>query len=186
MAKDINKVSLGAGELYINNVDVGYLKGDVELTYAREKVPFKPATELAPVKKFVVGDDVRIKASIAEIKPANIRLALGVSTAVGSSQSFPDYDPSSFSPTSGDSFDVLHFGGLETVSEFSVRFEHTKSGTTKQIIVVLYNATTETDLLVPFHETEIILHDLVFQGLAVEGRSKGDKIGFIAECVEQS
>jgi len=183
MAKDTEKVSLGSGTLYLNNVDVGHLKGDVEFTYTRGKVEFKPSNMLGIVKQFVITEEATLKASLAELKLANIKLALGVSDSIGSSQSFPEYDPSSFVAPSGASYDVLTFGGSKTVDEMSLRFEHIRPGTSKKIIIVLYNAVSMSEFTLPFHEEDITLHDLVFKGLSDADRSAGDRIGVIVDQV---
>jgi len=183
MAKDTTQVSLGSGTLYLNNVDVGHLKGDVEFSYIRSKVEFKPSNMLGIVKQFAITEEATLKASLAELKLANIKLAIGVTTSIVSSSSFPAYDPSSFSPPTSASYDVLTIGGSKTIDEMSLRFEHTRPGTSKSIVIVLYNAVSMTDLLIPFHEEDVILHDLIFKGLSSSTRSAGDRIGVIVDQV---
>jgi len=183
MAKNTDKVTLGVGDLYINNVDVGHLKGDVEFVYQTETVPFKPSNMLGAVKLFLTGEIATLKASLAELKVANLRLAMGMDTAPTTSTSFPAYDPSSYSPASGSSYDVIHFGGEKEVYEYPLRFEHTREDG-KKVIVVLYKATSQSGLTVPFHETDVNLQDVTFQGLADASRTEGDQMGFIAEQVQ--
>lgn len=186
MAKETANVTLGSGDLYLNGVDVGHLKGDIVVTAEGESVDFKPANMTGNVKRFVIRESARLTASLAELKMANMRLALGVTTAVGASQSFPAYDPSSYSPPSGSSYDVMHFGGDKTVSEVSLRFEHARPGTTKKIIVVFYAAVSNRLLNLPFHEEDITLQDIEWSAMADEDRSEGDQMGFIAEEVQQA
>jgi len=183
MASDTTKVSLGSGTLYLNNVDVGHLKGAVEFTYNRAKVEFKPSNMLGIVKQFVITEEATLKASLAELKLANIKLAMGVSDSIVSSSSFPEYDPSSFSPPATASYDVLTIGGSKTVDEMSLRFEHTRPGTTNKIIIVLYNAVSMSELVIPFAEEEVILHDLIFKALSDADRTAGDRIGVIVDQV---
>ena len=182
MAKDTEKVTLGVGDLYLNTVDVGHLKGDVEFTYSVEKTDFKPSNMLGVVKQFFVGESAALRASLAELKAANIRLAMGMTTAVSTNSSFPAYDPSSYVVPSGSSYDVLHFGGETESWEYSLRFEHTREDG-KKIIIVLYKAVSATGLTLPFHETDINIQDVEFRGLADATRTKGDQIGFLAEQV---
>jgi len=186
MAKDTTLVSLGSGTLYLNNTDVGHLKGDVEFSYIRGKVEFKPSNMLGIVKQFAINEAATLKASLAELKLANIKLALGVTTSIVESSSFPAYAASidSFSPPSGASYDVLTIGGSKTIDSMSLRFEHTRPGTSLKIIIVLYTAVSMTDLLIPFHEEDVILHDLIFKGLSDADRDEGDRIGVIVEQVQ--
>ncbi len=82
MASDTTQVTLGSGTLYLNAVDVGHLKGDVVLTAEGEFVDFKPANMTGAVKRFVIRESAKLIAALAEIKLANLRLALGVTTAI--------------------------------------------------------------------------------------------------------
>jgi len=186
MSKDTTRVTLGAGDLYLNNVEVGHLKGDVNLTLEGEFVDFKPANNTGAVKRFVIREGAQIEASMAEIKVANMRLALGHTTAMSESTSFPAYDPSSYEVPSGGSYDIVNFGGDKTVSEVSLRFEHLKPGTSKYIIVVFYKSVSNRRLNIPFHEEDIVLSDVIWTALTDSDRSAGDQMGFIAEQVQTS
>jgi len=186
---DVNKVALGNGTLYIDGVDVGYLKGNVEFTYGRDIVGFKPSNETGIVKNFVTGEHASLKASIAELKAANLRLAMGINEAVGSSQSFPDYEGghggASYTPGDSASFDVLSLGGKKTVDEVSVRFQHERPDG-KDVIVVLYKCVANPEITIPFDEENVILHDIIFDALVDSDRTAGDQIGFIADQVQGS
>jgi len=187
MGKDSTQVTLGSGDLYLNNVDVGHLQGDVVLTLESEFVDFRPSNMNASVKRFVTGEVFRLTARLAEIKTANMRLALGISTAVGASQSFPDYDPSSYSAAADDSFDVIHVGDDKTVSEVSLRFEHQLAqDTDKKIIVVMYQAVSNRVLNIPFAERDVIIEDIEWTSLADADRTAGDRLGFIAVQVQKA
>lgn len=185
MATDTEQVTLGSGDLYLNNVLVGHLKGDVVFTAEGEFVDFKPAAMTGAVKRFVIRESARLTASLAEYKSANMRLALGMSTAVDGSTSYPANDPS-FSAPDSSSYDVVTFGGDKSVSEVVLRFEHTRPGTTKKIIVVFYQAVSNRLLNLPFHEEEINLSDVEWTALADSDRDAGDQMGFIADEVQQA
>ena len=181
---DTNKVTLGAGTLYLDNVDVGFLKGNVELAYSRDKVGFKPASEMGIVKEFVIGESAILTASLAEFKAANLRLAMGLNEAVGASQSFPVYDPSSYTPGASASFDVMKFGGSKVTDELSLRFEHTRPSLNTVIILVLYKVVASPEIAIPFSEETINMHDIRFTALHDTGRAAGDQLGFWAEQVQ--
>ncbi len=183
---DTTQVTLGSGTLYLNEVDVGHLKGDVVFIAEGEFVDFKPANMTGIVKRFVIRETAKLTASLAEIKLANARLALGVTTAVTSSSSFPEYDPSSFSATTSSSYDIINFGGDKTVSEVSLRFEHIRPGTTRKIVVVFYKSVSNRMLNLPFHEEDIVLQDIEWEALADASRTAGDQMGFIADEVLQT
>ncbi len=187
---DVNQVTLGNGILYLNGVNVGYLKGNVELMYARDVVDFKPSNEMGPVKQFITGERVELKASTAELKAANLKLAMGIYEDISASQSFPAYegapDSGSYSAdNSSASFDVLKFGGKKTTDEMPLRFEHERPNG-KEVVLVLYNVVAAPEITIPFTEEDVTLYDLVFKALHVTTRDAGDQIGFFADQVQGS
>jgi len=179
--KRTDLVSLGSGDLYINGIDVGHLKGNVEAEFSEERVPFKPANMLGNVKMFRVSEGAKIRCQTAELSLTNIRLALGVTTTMSESTT-PTGLPASVSWTidSGSSWNSLTFGGAKAIREFGVRFEHTRPNGDK-VVVCLYKAVSNRQLTLPFAEEDIILQDLEFEGLADSSRAEGDQVGIILE-----
>lgn len=187
MAAETENVTLGSGTLYLNGIDVGHLKGNVVLAYTRNTVDFKPANMTGVVKKFVVGEEVRIRASMAEFKCSNYRLAMGHSAAIGSSAPFStafSYDPSSFADRSvaGKSYDYVKFGGHKTCTGVPLEFVHVRDDG-KKVIVVLYSAVSTGEIEIPFNEEEVNMYDVEWMGLADEDRSAGDQIGQVVNQV---
>lgn len=179
MAKDKRNVTLGLGTLYVNNIDVGHLSGDVNLALQKETVDFTAADDLAPVTMFKVGEGATLSASIAELKLANLKLALGIDTAIASG-SYPANDPSSFVPPVGASYDTLAFGGSIEVPEYSIRFEHTRKNG-KKVIVVFFIAVSNKEFTLGFKKKEIVMTDITFQAMVDDTRPKGANLGFIVE-----
>lgn len=183
MGRDVNNIILGTGRLWINDVEVGYLSGDVEFVYTREKLDFKSSGSLGPVAQFVIGENAELRASEAEFKLASLKLALGVTTSVGSFSGAPSYNPASMDSTVK-TFDYLTFGGSTTVdATLAIRFEHTRPNTTKKIIIILYTAVSLSDLALAFHEEDFNLVNVAFRGLADDARPAGDQIGMVIEQV---
>jgi len=183
MARNTDNIILGSGRLWINDIEVGYLSGDVEFRYTREKLDFKPSGSLGPVAQFVVGENAELRASLAEFKLANLKLAMGVTTSVGSFSGAPSYNPASFDSTVK-TFDYLTFGGSTTVDEtLAIRFEHVRPNTTKKIVVILYSAVSLSDIGLAFHEEDFKLLDVDFRGLANDACPAGEQIGMVIEQV---
>ncbi len=178
MTANTENVTLGSGVLYLNNVDVGHLKGDVELNIKDEYVKFKPSNMTGNVKVFRITEEITLKASLAELDLDNVKLAYGVTTSIATSQGSLSYDPSSFSFDA--SYDTLTIGGSKTVNEVPLRFEHTRPNG-KKWVVIFYNSVCTQELLSPFKESEITLYDVLFDGLADEDRAAGDQVGVILE-----
>lgn len=181
MARDVGKIILGTGRLWINNIEVGYLDGDVEFTYTREKLDFKPSGVLGPVAQFVISENAELRASVAEFKLANLKMALGVTTSIGSFSGNPSYNPASF--VGGAShFDYLKVGGSTTVDEdLAIRFEHIRPNSVKRVVVILYSAVSLSDLGLAFHKEDFNLMNVAFRGLANDARPVGDQIGMVIE-----
>ena len=182
-ATDTARITLGSGELYLNNVHVGSLKGNVEFTYNGTLKKFKPALATGAVKVFRIEEVATLKASIAEIEGANFKIAMGVTTSVLSSSSFPEYDPSSYSVPASASYDILKFGGSKTVTTDSLRFVHQIPGTSYYIVVVFYSCFSLAQWNLPFNEDTETIQDVEFEALAIDSRTEGDQMGFIAHQV---
>jgi len=183
-AIDTARVTLGSGDLYLNNVYIGALKGNVEFAYAGTLVKFKEAMATGACKVFRIEEVASLKASIAEIEGANFKIAMGMTDSVLSSQSFPAYDPSSYTVPTSASYDILKFGGSKTVTTNSLRFVHPIPGTTKSIVIIFYSCFSLAQLTIPFNETEVTLQDVEFEALELPARDAGDKMGFIAHQVQ--
>lgn len=183
MARDTSNIILGTGRLWINGTEVGYLKGDVEFSYVREKLDFKPSGVLGPVTQFVISETAELRASEAEFKLTNLQLAMGVTTSISSFSGTPSYNPASFDIDSEDNtFDYLTFGGSTSINDtLAIRFEHIRPNTTKKIIIILYNAVSLSDLTLAFHDEDFNLLDVAFRGLADDDRAAGDQIGMVIE-----
>ena len=196
MTQTVGNITLGTGRLYFDDVEVGYLKGDVEFVYNRERLDFKPSGATTPVAQFIITETCELRASIAEFKARNLRMAMGVTAAIssftgvsgssGDNADGPSYNPASFSAIEAEEYDMVKFGGEEVVdftNTIAVRFEHEIRGQTsaaqQKIVVILYAAVCLGDLSLAFHEEDFVLTDIVFTGTCVVARPAGDQIGMI-------
>ena len=176
-------VTLGAADIFFDGVDVGHVKGTVQVGFPREFLGFKPANELGVVKNFIIREGMQVRCTSAELKLANIKLAMGVTTNVTAS-----FEPSgvgashSWSVESGEVWDSLTFGGEKELDEFGLRIEHTRPNGNK-IEVILYKAQCISEFNIDFNEEDISMPELVFSGLTDSSRAAGDKIGIIYEQI---
>ena len=182
--KITENVTVGSANIFINGVDVGHLKGTIEFAYKREKLEFKPANELGAAAVYTIKEEATVKCQCAELRLANIRLALGLAnTTVVASTTVPAMTGScSYTPAAGSSWDYMKFGGDKSEATFCVRVEHARPNG-KTVVFMLYKAISMTELVVPFAEDEFTLHDLVFKGLTDSTRSDGDKLGIMLDQV---
>ena len=176
-------VTLGSADIWINGIDVGHIKGDVQFAAEREYVGFKPAADLGNVKYFRIREDFKIVCQAAELRLKNLRLAMGVTTSIVESYEPSGYDSSlSFQVDSGDKYDSLTFGGSKTIDDFPLKLEHTRTNGNK-IDILLYKAHVITNIDYAFQEEEIYMQTLEFQGLTDSSRALGDRIGIMFEQV---
>ena len=142
MAVNTKIITLGGSILKLNDVDVGHLNGAVQLNYTGESVDFMSANKLNLTRRFRSSERVTLTAQIAELSAANMRLAMGQTTANITSNSYPAFDPSSYTIVSGTSYDLMKFGGDTSVVEVSLQFVHTRpkdsAGLQEVIVIVLY------------------------------------------------
>lgn len=179
-----SRITLGSGDLYLNNIHVGALKGNVSFIYNGTIKKFRSQLSLGAKKVFRIEEESRLIAQIAEIDVNNFKLALGVSDSVLSSQSFPAYDPTSYSVPSGASYDIMKFGGSKTVDTTSLRFVHQIPGTNKYIIIILYSCYSAAQWTIPFNEQTVTLQKVQFEALIDITRNEGDQMGFIAHQID--
>lgn len=74
---DKRDILMGTGKLYINNVDVGQLKGDVVLTPTSEFKEFLAGVPQQTIKMVKFKEGATLKATFAELNYANAARALG-------------------------------------------------------------------------------------------------------------
>jgi len=75
---DKRDILLGSGKLYINNISVGQLKGDVAFTPTADYKEFKAGVPQQTVKLLKFSEGAELKASFAEMNAANFARATNV------------------------------------------------------------------------------------------------------------
>lgn len=78
------RILLGHGDLYVNDVFVGQLKGSVNFTYTPGFAFARPGNMLADMKGVRVSEEAMIVAQVLELKPAQLRRAMGINEAIAS------------------------------------------------------------------------------------------------------
>ncbi len=175
-------MTLGAADIWIDGIDVGHIKGDVTFSCERKYVEFKPANELSPAKYFITSEGFKITCTAAELRLANLRLAMGVTNEITSSYTPSGLSPSlSFDPGTG-KWDSMKLGDSKTINDFTVKLEHTRPNGNK-VIVVFYKAQCLSNIDYSFKEEEISMQTMEFQALSDSTRSAGDRVGVMYEQV---
>lgn len=150
----------------------------------RTYVGFKPADELSNVVNFRTGENFKVSCTAAELKLANIKLALGVTTAITASY-VPTGLGSSLSFTvnpANDKWDSLKLGDSKTIHDFVLKLEHTRYNN-KKVVVVFYKVQCLSNIDYAFKESDISMQTLEFQPLLDTTRTEGDRIGVMYEQV---
>lgn len=79
------RLLLGVGDLYIDDVFVGNLKGTVNLTVTRNYAYQRPGNNVADVKGEVTSEEVMMTAEVCDLKVEQLRRAFGINEAIQSS-----------------------------------------------------------------------------------------------------
>lgn len=79
------RLLLGVGDLYINDVFVGNLKGKVDMKFTRKYAYQRAGNNMADQKGEVTDEELTIDAEICDIKLSQLRRAFGVNQAVNTS-----------------------------------------------------------------------------------------------------
>ncbi len=76
------RLLLGPGDLYINDVFVGNVKGSVDFKYNVQYAYQRPGNSIADVKGERVSEEVTMEAKLCDFKVAQLRRAFGVNEAL--------------------------------------------------------------------------------------------------------
>lgn len=181
--KRTDLVTLGAADIWINGIDVGHIKGNVMFACEREYVGFKPATNLGNVKYFRITEAFKITCQVAELKLANMKLAMGLTDSITSSFLPTGYGGSlSWEVDVSDLYDKFSFGDSKTLDTFPLMLVHTRPNGNK-FVILLYSAQCITNIDWSFMELEIPMQTLEFQGLEDTSRAVGDRVGAMFDQV---
>lgn len=183
-------ISLGLGALefgeYTNDVfgayqDVGAIKSELTIEHNREVLDFESGRPLVVILQEVVREQVTITATLAEIKLATIKQALGQGVVgSGSIPVFLDGTSNALrgtlqaGTTAVTSGTIMKFGGVPTHAYIGLRFTHQKANG-KRVIFEGYKASPMGNLSLPFRETDWNLYQVQFRLLADTCKPQGEQ-----------
>ena len=76
--KNINQLSIGSCDVYIDDNFVGYTKDEVTVTFTREQMEFTSGLPQIPVAKIVTKETIGASFSFAQLSAQNFAYALGL------------------------------------------------------------------------------------------------------------
>jgi len=76
------RLLLGIGDLYVNDVFVGNLKGSVKFTYNRQYAYQRPGNNVADIRAEVVSEEATLEAEVCDLKVEQLRQAFGINNSV--------------------------------------------------------------------------------------------------------
>lgn len=161
--QDTRQVTLGTGVLKLNSTAVGFLKGDVSLSIAREQRTFESGVPLTPRKRVIIRETASLKATMAQLYTDKLQYVLGTGVI-----STPQAGQSKFS-----------FGGDADIDEFSLEFVHAVPNTSATITVVLYKVNPMSTLEVPFKEEDFLLYNMEWAAKNDDEKSAGEQLGYV-------
>lgn len=81
------RLLLGIGDLYINDVFVGNLKGKVEMKFTRKYAYQRAGMSLADQKGEVTDEELTLDAEVCDVKLSQLRRAFGINEAIDTTTS---------------------------------------------------------------------------------------------------
>lgn len=188
---DKKDISLGLGNLelgaydendaFVAYTDIGAIKAELTIASTREVLDFESGRPLVTILQEVIRERVVITATLAELKVATLKMAMGqAATSAGVVPTFLDGTSSALSGTLATgltavvSGDLLKFGGIPTHAYVGLRFTHRKANG-KRHIFEGYKASPMGELTLPFRETDWNLYQVVFRLLADTTKAAGEQ-----------
>jgi len=165
--------------------DIGAIKGTFTATYTREVRMFETGRPLVDVKHEVLREHLEMAFRMAEIRVANLKMALGGGVQTFSTSGATFLDGTAVAPK-GDlttsvigvgENDKITFGGQCDLALFGLRFTHLKSCTTgKRQIIECFQATPTGPLAMAFNEEDWNEYEVTFRAIADTTRPAGQQI----------
>lgn len=187
---DKKSISLGIGTIEFGDItndifgaytDVGAVKSEVSIAIEREVLDFESGRPLVTILQEVIREKVMLKATLAEVNLATIKMALGQgNVGSGSVPTFLDGSSTALrgtlqpGKTAVQSGSILKFGGVATHAYIGIRFTHVKADGNRHIFEG-YKASPSGSLTLPFKETDWNLYEINFRMLADTNRAAGEQ-----------
>jgi hypothetical protein len=166
---DATKIQLGVCTVTYKGVDLGHTIGGVTLTYAPEYHETKvDKFGSSVVEKFLVGERLTAKCSLAEWTLANLQQVIGQSTLQGD-------DSVSVGSNAGKK--ASEKAGLLTLHPVAV------ASTVRDFDCGIYKAVVTSELAIEFKNDGEKVLPVEFDGLIDENRSDGNMLGFIGDSI---
>jgi hypothetical protein len=166
---DATKIQLGVCSVTYKGVDLGHTIGGVTLTYAPEYHETKvDKFGSSVVEKFLVGERLTAKCSLAEWTLANLQQAIGQSTLQGD-----------------DSVSVGSNAGKRATEKAGLLVLHpiALAATVRDYDCGIYKAVVTNELTIEFKNDGEKVLPVEFDGLIDENRSDGNMLGFIGDSI---
>lgn len=160
---NVEQVTLGVGVLQLNSVAVGFLKGDVILSMARESRDFESGVPLQVQKRVCIRERMSLRAGMAQLYTDKWAYALGGGTI--------DV------PTAGQS--RMKYGGDSGMDEYTLTFTHSVPNSVATIEVGMYRASPTIPVEIPFREEEFTVYNAEWGALADQTKPVGEQLGYV-------
>jgi len=166
---DATKIQLGVCDVTYKGVDLGHTIGGVTVTYTPEYHETKvDKYGSSVVEKFLVGERMVAKGSLAEWTLANLQVAIGQSTLSGD-----------------DSVTIGSFAGKKASLKAGLLLLHpiAAGASVRDYDVAIYKAVVTSELTIEHKNDGEKVLPVEFDGLVDENRSDGNLIGFIGDSI---
>jgi hypothetical protein len=161
--KNVKEVTLGLGVLSLNAIDVGFLKGDVNLSLSREIKDFEAGVPLLVQKRVCIREKMMLRAGLAQMYADKFQYALG-----GGVVDYPSGSQARF-----------QFGADPSAQEYTLAFHHAVPNSIATVDVYMYRASPTIAVEVPFREEEFTVFNAEWGALANLAKDAGTQYGYV-------
>lgn len=164
---DVTNVKVGVCSVTYNSLDLGHTIGGVEVSY--EPVYKDVMVDLygeTPVEKYLIGEKLTAKVSLAESTIANLRNAIPQSVFGGAGNARITVGAKAGKQATDDAYELV----LHPVGEGTRAFD-----------VVFYKAYVGSTVVLPHRNDEEKVIEVTFEALLDESKSDGNYLGLIGD-----
>lgn len=169
----VGNVLVGAGELEVDSVNVGYTQGGVTISFERSYLDVDADQEFSAIKQAKTAESCLISTNLLEITLTNIKTVWDVYGTIESG-----------TPAGGNGTEALNFGGYDNEpTEHSLWFTGKGPGGYTRYIEI-YKAVSMEAGEHSYKKNEVTVLPVVFKAREDTTKAKGKRLGRIIDLKE--
>lgn len=150
---NFQEVTLGGGVFKYDSRDIGFIKGDVTLTYEIETKDFEVGVPLQNEGTVILKEGSTLKVPMAQMSINNLSMALG------------GKDISTGQVYDGATGQMVNLGLLKPLAEKPIEFIHTSPVSNKKIAIKFWKSSISGGANISFKESDWAINEITFKSI---------------------